>query len=71
MKKKTVITHTPQTVEDEDGARYEFDIHGDWIGWIGQRRTLLKSTLDGARADVAAVRFVCPCWPDCKHKGPK
>jgi hypothetical protein len=67
MKKPT--THTPQVVE-EDTGRYEFDTFGDWIGYVGSHRTMLKATLEAAKADVRTGRFVCPCWPNCRHKGP-
>ncbi len=69
MSKKTVIVHTPLTIED-DTARYEFDCFGDWTGFVGTRRTMLKGNLDAAREDVKARRFVCACWPNCRHKGP-
>ena len=69
--KKTVITHTPQIVEDEYG-RYELDTYGDWTGWsTAGRRTPLKHTLAAAQEDVRNERFVCTCWPNCRHKGPK
>jgi hypothetical protein len=68
--KKVAQTHTPQTVEDEQG-HYEFDIYGDWTGYAHNgRRTLLKGTLQAAQSDVRTGRFVCPCWPNCRHKGP-
>lgn len=40
---------------------------GDWIGWLGQRRTMLKATKVAAMDDVRAGRLVCKDWPSCKH----
>jgi hypothetical protein len=68
--KKTITAYAPQTIEDEHG-RYEQDSYGDWTGWAGARRTMLKSTLVGAQMDVQNRRFVCQCWPDCRHQAPK
>lgn len=67
--KKVAIVHSPLTMEDES-ARYEFDTFGDWRGFAGTRRTMLKGSLAAARADVLSSRFVCACWPNCRHKGP-
>jgi hypothetical protein len=69
---KKVFTYTPQTIADDDGSHYELDSYGDWIGYASDgRRTLMKRTLEAAREDVQAERFVCACWPNCKHKAPK
>lgn len=67
--KKSAAAYPVQTIEDDYG-RYEQDAFGDWIGWTDERRTLLKFTLVGAKEDIRNERFVCKCWPKCKHKGP-
>lgn len=70
MTSKAPATYAPQTVKNELG-RFERDALGDWIGYAPDgRRTMLKQTLAGAQSDILDERFVCTCWPNCRHKGP-
>lgn len=52
---------------DAPEPTYE-QVGDDWIGWLGERRTMLKKTLYWAQQDVANERFVCAAWPNCRHR---